>query len=162
MNEYDEPVTVDNNEYETVIFEDYKIKFLNEDSDYDSEIEHSSLPDQWISDNQDMLFDLYKEIKSISQLNSIFEQLEYSDVCDYFDYTQHCTEYDYYDFNNPWNDSVPYKKGKLLTFKQFCSYHYSTLMSLYNYIDSMYPVKVGTFEGFMEFAYIYSRHKIYN
>lgn len=160
MSEYIEPVIVDNNEYEIVVFEDFKIKLYNEEEEYTQENEE--LPDQWISDNQDMLYCLYQDIKQMSQLNHIFENLSYSELCDYFDYTEHYDEHDTFSFNDAWNDSVPYKRGKLMSFKQFCSYHYSTLMSLYNYIDNMYPVKVGPFEGFMEFAYIYSRQKIYN
>lgn len=154
MGDYDEPVYTDYNEYETVFFEDYKI-FIEDPDEEPEPIEE--LPDQWISNNQDTLYQLYNELKEMSQLNHIFETLTFPELCDYMDYTMHVDEPDYYDFSS--TDIDPPPMTKRCTFKQFCGKHYSTIYSVYNYIHRNYPFKCGSFEGFMSFVYNTSLHR---
>jgi hypothetical protein len=156
MGEYDEPVYTDYNEYETVYFEDYKI-FI-EDAE-ELPVVHEELPDQWISNNQDILYNLYLELKEMSQLNHVFETLTFPELCDYFDYTEHVHEIDTYDFSELEIDPPPARRTRL-TFKQFCGRHYITLHSLYEYIGRIYNFKCGSFEGFMNFAFMSSLHRI--
>jgi hypothetical protein len=155
MSEYIDQHYTDHNEYETVVFEDYKIYIVNEE---ENETQFEELPDQWISDNQNTLLKLYDELKDMSYMNNLFQTLTFSEMCDFFDYTNVYTELDFYDFNEHIDDFPPVRRGRLMTFKQFCGHNYSTIMSIYNYIHRNYTFTCGSFEGFMGFVYENSLH----
>ena len=67
------------NEYEHVIFDDYKIKIVDSDEeieDYNFEDE-----DEWEIRNSDEIYELYKDIKSM-YLNML-EYMDYGNFCNY-------------------------------------------------------------------------------
>lgn len=113
---------IDYNDYETLYFTERGVEILPEDEHCDEEEEH---PEDWISNHDDELFQLYKDFKESFQY---FQKLSYNDLCYFIAsevYTEEtknddCPENEEYEIKSYWKYiSMYHPWTQIKSFKRF-------------------------------------------
>tara|TARA_B100001094_G_scaffold197963_1_gene192071 strand:+ start:860 stop:1333 length:474 start_codon:yes stop_codon:yes gene_type:complete len=137
----------DYNEYEHIIFDDYKIHTYNSD-DEEIENENENLPDAWISNNQDKILKIYEDIKGKSYYNGLLGNLKFPDLCQYLD----TNEFEQSHYFMKWFRKCAQGPQGHLSFQQFCVLYEQDIYNLYNDLKRN-SYDWGTFEIFSGFIY---------
>ena len=144
------------NEYDDIIFEGGNVIIQDKEQD---EFTDNYLPDHWISEQYDIIYEMYCDIRHQGYYTSLCDNLKFSQLCEFIE-EMHYNSYYYRDTCN-WCTNIvreyAYKSSKLRPkFKQWSQHFLIELFDLFMYLNNLYTYDLGGFEVFMDFAYRYS------
>ena len=143
MDEYDD---IDDNEYETVRFEDGHIEVSDAECSSDSECDVPE-PDEIL------ISILYEDLKDKSVYSGILDVMNLGDLYLYIS-TLHPDRKDTCNWDKL--DITPVPHRRYPKFKEWALATLDDTRDLYLYISRNHQLNIGCFEGFMEFCYEYS------
>lgn len=158
------------NDYETVIFSDYKIHIVSSSDSSDSENDvnptdddqlYEFYPDHWVSFNRNNLMVIFEDIYAKNKYYGFLDESKFtfSAFADYMEYVNDVlyTNTDILDWNNKSISDLCFKKHKrCMNPEEYLHHFVHDLFDLYRYLKRTYKMYTyGCFEDFYKYMFNY-------
>lgn len=143
------------NEYDTIIFSDFKIETLTEEEL--NPTEHKQFdPEEYIDKHKLELEDMFRDLKHMSAIDGFANKANFSDFAEYIIISRY-NKSDFVDWKiNCDTYKQKYYNARKFTFKMYVQHFYEELLNHYLYFSNMYSKNLGYFKDWCYFCILHS------